>query len=66
MPFLALLAGVFTILAAVLDWDWFMNDRKARPFVNMFGRDGARAFYVFLGLVICVLSFGGALRSVGF
>lgn len=55
---LAFLAGLFTILGAALDWDWFMNHGKARPFVRAFGRNGARVFYVVLGLVICALAPG--------
>jgi hypothetical protein len=48
-------AGLFTIAGAIFNWDWFMNDYRARFFVKIFGRDGARIFYVILGLVIIVL-----------
>ena len=44
------LAGLFTIVCAAGDYDWFMNHRKARLFVGIFGRNGARAFYVVLGV----------------
>jgi hypothetical protein len=47
--------GVFTALAAALDWEWFMEDRKARFFVRLFGRGGARMFYAFLGFGLIVL-----------
>jgi hypothetical protein len=55
-------AGVFAILGAVLEWGFFMNHHKARFLVNMFGRNGTRAFYVALGLMLVV---GGALFSFG-
>lgn len=45
-------AGAFTIVGAVMDWNWFMNSRRARFFVAIFGRMGARIFYILLGLFI--------------
>lgn len=48
----AILGGAFSIFCAVKDYDWFMNNRRARPFVQMFGRQGARAFYIFLGAIL--------------
>jgi small neutral amino acid transporter SnatA (MarC family) len=50
--YLLMAAGVFTVLGAAADWDWFMNNRRAALFVRMFGRDGARVFYVLLGLLL--------------
>jgi small neutral amino acid transporter SnatA (MarC family) len=47
--------GLFSIAGAVFNWDWFMNNDRAQPFVNFFGREGARVFYVVLGLVLIVL-----------
>ena len=51
----AVLVGVFCIFCAYKDYDWFMDNYKARPFVSLFGRDGARKFYIGLGVVITVL-----------
>ena len=42
-------AGAFSIAGAAGDWDFFMNHRKARLFVALFGRQGARMFYGLLG-----------------
>lgn len=53
---LGILAGVFSIAGAIFDWDWFMNHHRARFFVNLFGRGGARMFYVVLGCLIIALS----------
>ena len=55
-------AGIFSISGAVLDWDWFINSRKAQFFVAIFGRNGARIFYGILGVFIVVV---GALIALG-
>ncbi len=55
-------AGVFSITGAALDWDFFINSRKARLFVSLFGRNGARIFYGLLGTVITVI---GLLITLG-
>ncbi len=52
---LAIAAGVFTVVAAACDWDWFMQGRKAKFFVDYLGRDGARVFYGVLGIAIILL-----------
>lgn len=54
-------AGIFSICGAVFDWDWFMNNRRARFFVSIFGRNGARLFYIVLGMLLIV--FGILLAS---
>ncbi|MDD3149170.1 MAG: immunity 17 family protein [Candidatus Riflebacteria bacterium] len=51
----AIFAGVFTIFCAASDFDWFMNNHKARFFVNILGRNGARVFYGILGLIMILL-----------
>lgn len=53
---LVLACGVFTIVCAAKDYDWFMNHHKARLFVALFGRGGARAVYVVLGALLTVMS----------
>ena len=57
-----LLAGLFAIAGGVLNWDWFMTNRRARIFVAVFGRQGARLFYVLLGIIVVVF---GALGLLG-
>ena len=56
--------GAFAMLGAVCDWDWFMNNRKARFFVKVFGRNGARVFYALLGLALIVIGMVGVLGIV--
>ncbi|MCR5540717.1 MAG: immunity 17 family protein [Ruminococcus sp.] len=57
-------AGFFCIFCAYKDYDWFMNSSKARLWVRLLGRDGARKFYMGLGVVIVAL--GIMLSIVGF
>jgi hypothetical protein len=57
MALFAFMSGVFVIAAALLDWDWFFHDYRAKFFVDIFGRDGARVFYGILGLFILFLGF---------
>ncbi|MBL8797815.1 MAG: immunity 17 family protein [Planctomycetia bacterium] len=47
--------GLFSATAAACDWEWFMTHYKARFFVSIFGRTGARIFYVLIGLGFVVL-----------
>lgn len=47
--------GIFCIVCAAMNWDWFMNSRKARFMCNLLGRNGARIFYAILGAVITVM-----------
>jgi len=46
-----LLAGLFSIVCAAFDFDWFMNNHRASLFVKLFKRNGARVFYIVLGIV---------------
>lgn len=50
-----IVAGLFASLCAAFDFEWFMNHRKARFFVKILGRTGARIFYIALGAGILVL-----------
>ncbi len=47
-------AGAFALSAAIFDWDWFMNARKAQFFVGLFGRGGTRILYGLLGMAFLV------------
>lgn len=56
------LAGLLSIAGGVNDWEWFIMNRRARLFVTLLGRFGARVFYVILGIGLfllgCLLAFG--------
>jgi len=58
----AILAGGFGVTCATFDWDWFMLARKARFWVGLLGRTGARWFYVLLGSAFVI---GGLLVAAG-
>jgi len=62
MYWIIVAAGAFAICGAAFDWDWFINHRKARFFVTLFGRTGTRIFYGILGSALVVL---GALLATG-
>lgn len=55
---LFIFGGIFSILGAVKDWDFFMNNHKAQLWVKLFGRKGARIFYAILGAIICIIGVG--------
>lgn len=55
-------AGLFSVTGAVLDWEWFMNSRKARFMSVLLSRNGARIFYAILGVGIIVV---GVLIAIG-
>lgn len=54
--------GIYALIGAICDWEWFMNSRKARTMVSLLGRDGTRVLYSILGVLLIVL---GVLGSLG-
>lgn len=48
--------GLFSLIGSLLNWDFFYNHRKARRFVNVLGRTGARIFYAILGIGLSVFA----------
>lgn len=46
---LLIASGGFAVAGAIADWHWFMTSRRARRFVGLFTRTGARFFYAVLG-----------------
>lgn len=46
------LAGTVSLLASLLNWDWFFTTRNAQTIVRNVGRDRARLFYGILGIII--------------
>lgn len=56
MDILLIAVGLFAIVGAALDWNWFMESRKARLFVMIFTRNGARVFYILLGTALITVS----------
>ena len=62
---LLIAVGLFSFAGGALDWDWFMNTRRARPLVKSLGRGRARAFYMLVGLGVSVFGVLIALGIVG-
>ena len=54
LTFIACIGGLLCILASVYDWDWFFENYRARLFVTLFGREGARVFYLILGIILII------------
>lgn len=48
-------AGIFSIVSSILNFDFYFESRKARFFVSIFGRNGARVFYGMLGIFLVIL-----------
>ena len=46
------LAGIVSLRAALLNWDWFFTTRNAQTIVRNVGRSRARLFYGILGIII--------------
>lgn len=49
-------AGLFPIIAAIFNWDWFLNHYKAAFITRKLGRNGARIFYALFGLFIILMT----------
>ena len=47
--------GLFSVVAAVMNLEWYFQTSAAQTFVRWLGRTGARLFYVLLGvgLIAC-------------
>ena len=43
------LVGLLSLLASLMNWDWFFTAHNAQFFVNQFGRQWARVCYAVLG-----------------
>lgn len=49
-------AGIVSLLAALLDWEWFFTARNAQFIVRNVGRRQARWFYGILGIILMGMS----------
>lgn len=52
--------GIYTIIGAALNAEWFMGNPKAQVFVHLLGRLGTRIFYMLLGISLILIGFFGA------
>ena len=52
--------GLFTLLAARSNWNWFWNHPKAKGVLSICrGKKGARVFYSILGILLIALGING-------
>ena len=56
------ITGLFPIVVSLANWNFFFEHPIAKTFVNIFGRQGARIFYGFLGIGISLI---GSLSIAG-
>ena len=49
-------AGILSVLASLLDWDWFFTAQNSQFIVRNVGRRPARWFYGLLGLLLIGMS----------
>jgi hypothetical protein len=59
--FLFIAVGIYAMVGAALDVEWFMGNPKAQVFVHILGRLGTRIFYLLLGVALVVLGLWGLL-----
>ena len=53
-----LMAGVTSLLAAVLNWEWFFNTKNAEPIVRSLGREKTRGLYGAIGIMLIAAAIG--------
>lgn len=53
-----IVAGITSLTAAIFNFNWYFQSRKASTFVHWFGRSGARMFYGLLGLALIAAGIG--------
>ena len=51
--------GIFSVIAAILNLDWYFQTSGAMTFVRWLGRKGARIFYALLGLGLIACGVAG-------
>ena len=50
-----ILGGVFSFCGGYFGWDFFVNNYKFKGFQKLFGEQGARTFYMILGVFIIIV-----------
>jgi len=60
--FVFMAVGFFSMAGGIYNWEWFMNNSKARFMSAILTRTGARIFYVMLGFGFVIF---GTLVTMG-
>lgn len=58
-------AGILSLLASLLDWEWFFTARNTQFIVQNVGRRQARWFYGILGMILIGMSIFFFLNTPG-
>jgi hypothetical protein len=62
MGFLVAGGGALLLAGAFLDWQWMMNNRRARRLSSLVGYSAARVIYIVIGAVALVV---GIIQTLG-
>ena len=57
--------GLFSFAGGLFNWNWFMNTNRARALVRSIRPEGARVFYIVLGLIVIVFGVFLAFNGIG-
>jgi hypothetical protein len=49
--------GIFSVLGAFFEWDFFFKNRRAVFVLNLLGKSGARIFYIVVGVILFSIAF---------
>ena len=44
--------GLFIMISAFANWEYFFDGHRAKFFIKLFGRRGARIFFIILGTAL--------------
>lgn len=50
------LTGLVSLLASILNWEWFFTAQNAQFIVRKLGRNRARLFYGIVGIILMIMS----------
>lgn len=48
--------GIISLLASILNWEWFFTAQNAQFIVRKLGRKRARLFYGIVGIILMIMS----------
>ncbi|MEG0948051.1 MAG: immunity 17 family protein [Bacteroidales bacterium] len=52
---LFLIIGTLSLMAGIMNWNWFYRSHNVSIAVRWFGRSGARFFYGTIGVIVIVM-----------
>ena len=55
--YLMIAFGVFLVIAAIINWEWYFKQRRAQIIIKSLGRNGARWLYGALGVFFALIGY---------